>query len=319
MRRRALALSPNEEGPHYTAGEMLGKLGRRRLAALEWEAILRIPPVDEVYDINAHLRLGSIYAASGLFELAADENEKALEVFAHRRGHSMGMIGGDEKTLRGEVERLRRLAAQRPAPADAAIRDEVTDEAVRVGIEVRVKDGKLEELRRELGQVQGMIRIDARPRDLRLFDLEAAHIRYDTQKQQITVTLNGAPCGEGAVFVPKSDPARIAIRSGDCYYIYEIKAATGEVKQVARYEKDYILKIRLGLRILGCPGLVATINKKTYSLDDILKGVEFDFLPEAFEMVVEGTTPAGRHIRAKASVTPEDPDIEPLRDPVPQR
>lgn len=58
LEKQALELNPREEGPHYSAGDMLMDLGANELSQREWEAILKIPPADDVYDINAHMRLG---------------------------------------------------------------------------------------------------------------------------------------------------------------------------------------------------------------------------------------------------------------------
>ncbi|MBL7222446.1 MAG: hypothetical protein ISS72_01205 [Candidatus Brocadiae bacterium] len=122
LRKQALALNPDAEAPHYTAGEMLGKLGRRRLAAAEWQRILDIDPKDGVYDINACLRLSSIHAATGRFESAAQYLEKAFELYTKAKqasGSGMGIVGGTVESIQVEIRRLREKAARTPAPPDA--------------------------------------------------------------------------------------------------------------------------------------------------------------------------------------------------------
>ena len=316
LRKRALAMHPDQEGPHYVAGELLGKLGRRRLAALEWEAILAIPPANEVYDINAHLRLGAIYAACGQYENAANCFEKAHLLFAEARktGHGMGMIGGSEEELQQKVAGLRRRAAQHPAPPDAPIEDELGDDATRLELTAEVKDGKMEELRRELGKVEATLAINIQPRDLRLFDVTGATLRYDPKEKKVGVVLNTQRFSDPVPFAMKASPARLAITTLDCYYIFEIDAATGEARKVARYEKDYTLRLVPGLRIAGCTKVTATINRKAYDWEELLKGVPFDYLPEVFEVVLEGTTAAGRRVTARVKVTPEEPEIQPIRE-----
>ena len=141
---QALALAPDAEAPHYLAGELLGQLGRRRLAAAEWQRILDIPPADGVYDINAHLRLSALYAASGLFERAATSLEKALDAYAKARdaGQGMAIAGGTAESLQMEVNRLRQKAGQYPAPPDAVLEDEVGEGALKATIAVLIKDDK---------------------------------------------------------------------------------------------------------------------------------------------------------------------------------
>jgi len=90
LRRQALALNPDKEIPHDTAAEMLMNLGRRRLAALEWQAVLKAPPAGGLYDINACLRLAEIYEDSGLFDKAADSLAAGLEAYRKARAAGRG-------------------------------------------------------------------------------------------------------------------------------------------------------------------------------------------------------------------------------------
>jgi len=97
--RQALALNPEEEAPHEAAAEMLIRLGRRRLAAGEWQAILKTPPEGGLYDIDAHLRLAGAYEASGLFEKAADALAGGLAAYRKARAAGLG-VGYTEKKIR---------------------------------------------------------------------------------------------------------------------------------------------------------------------------------------------------------------------------
>ncbi len=118
LRKKALALQPKAEAPHYAAGELLGKLDRPTLAAREWQRILDIPPAEGVYDINAWLRLGAIHADRQRFGPAADCLQKAMTAYlaARQGGHGMGMLGGTVQELQQEINRLRQRAADEPAP-----------------------------------------------------------------------------------------------------------------------------------------------------------------------------------------------------------
>ena len=99
LRKQALALNPDKEILHDTAAEMLMNLGRRRLAALEWGVVLKAPPADGLYDINACLRLAEIYKDSGLFDKAADSLAMGLEAYRKARAAGRG-TGYAQKRIR---------------------------------------------------------------------------------------------------------------------------------------------------------------------------------------------------------------------------
>lgn len=111
--RKALALNPNDEAPHYTVADMLEDLSLPELAIGEWERILAIPPVDDVYDINAHLRLGKILAARKQYAEAATHYKSALATYRKRRGAGgagYGMIGSSEADLEATIQKLEQQA-----------------------------------------------------------------------------------------------------------------------------------------------------------------------------------------------------------------
>lgn len=317
LRERALALTPEEEAPHYTAGEMLGELGRRRLAAREWEAILKIPSESNVYDINAYLRLGSIYAASGLYGRAADSFSKGLEQFlkAREAGHGMGMFGGDEASLRKEIEGLREKAKQFPAGEDATVKDALGEDELVVSVTITVKDGKMEQLRRALAEVARTFSVNVEPFGLRIFDVAPVSLSYDTEKEQILMLLNNSPCCKPMPFSAEGPKAQVAIRALDCCYIFEIDTTTGAAERLARFEKDYTVKLRPGIRLAGCSDLVAKINEEEYDWAELLQGVEMDYLPKVFDIELEGTRPSGKHIAARSKIKVEAPDVEPAPGP----
>jgi tetratricopeptide (TPR) repeat protein len=318
LRKRALALNPDAEAPHYLAGEVLGKLGRRRLAAREWERILEIQPNDGVYDINAYLRLSSIYAASGIFEQAAQYLEKALARYLKAREDGkggMGIIGGTVESLQMEINRLRRKAARFPTEPDAAIEDEIAENEIKVNINVTVKDGKLEDLQRALASVAAQLSVAVQPPDLKLFDVAAATLRYDKDKKQIAVMLHDNPACKPMPFEAKARETRVAIHCGDCTYIFKIDAATGKATRTAdssRFEKDYTITLRPGVKISAYTDVAVHINGKAHEWERLLKGVPFDRLPRQLDIVLEGTTPAGKRSTFRLKVKVTEPKIKPL-------
>ncbi|MFP4057107.1 MAG: hypothetical protein ACLF0G_09590 [Candidatus Brocadiia bacterium] len=316
LRKQALALHPDQEGPHYVAGTLLMELGRRRLAAREWQAILEVPPEHGVYDINAHLRLSTLYAQCGIFDRAAKELETAYELFleAKAEGEGMGIAGGSEEHLRSQIAALRRKAAQYPTPPDAEVEDALGESELRIHVAVRLKDGKLEELRRALGEAQAVLTMSVQPRGLRLFDVAPVTVRYQPEKHQLAVLLGQSACCEPVPFRPRGEKARVAINTLDCCYLFDIETDTGHGEQVARYEKDYVLKVEPGIKIAAFSDVALTLNGTRHEWAKLTgEGVALDVLPETLAVELEGTTPQGRRASASFKVKPREPEIQPIR------
>ena len=315
LRAKALALNPTSEASHYTVGEMLQqKLGRRRLAELEWKKILSIDPANGVYDMNALLRLHTIYAACGRYGEAADRLSEALEMIEAaraRRGSGVGIVGGTPEGLRKRIADLRARAKSGGAKAD--IKDANPDRQIDIHIGVTVKDGKLAELRQALGTAAATVTMNVQPRGLRLFDKGLLSVRYDAEKRQLGVYLhNKSLCGKPTPLTLSGKTARIAIASLDCHYIFEIDATGGPAKKLARFEKDYTLRFRPGNKIAACSDIAVKINDKPYKWKDLLAGVPFDYLPEKLNVALEGTQPSGKKLSMKFTATPTEPKIESL-------
>ena len=310
LRAKALGVHPSSEAPHYTAAEMLQhKLGRRRLAEKEWRKILAIPPSDDVYDMNALVRLQAIYAQCGLYAQAADCLEQAVAMIqqARSRGGGVGIVGGDIDTMRKHVRHLRETAARR-GHARPEVRDVRPDHVIGLNVGAAVKDGKLKEMREALRQAAATVRIDIQPRGLRLFDRKLLVVRYDAAKGRLGVYLHGSACSEPAALRLSGKTARIAVLSLDCCYVYEVDVAGGSASQVARYEKDYTLRLAPGNKIAACRNLRVTVNGKGWAWKDVLAGVQMDYLPEKFDVAIEGTRPCGKPLKLKLTTAANDPD-----------
>ncbi len=315
LRARALALNPDAEVPHYTAGEMLQqKLGRRTLAEKEWERVLGIAPADGVYDMNALIRLHSIYKECGLFERAAERLSEALDLVeaARRKSGGVGIVGGSIASLRERAEGLRVRARGRPPGGNAKVRDKWPDNQMRLNIQVAVRDGKLTELREALGKVSATVGMNVQPRGLRLFDKKLLTVRYDAGKQEVGVYLNNSRCCAPAPLHLSGKTGRFAIRSLDCYHIFEVDPAGGQARRIARFEKDYMVYLRPGDKIAAWREVALKINGKPRKWKDLLAGVAFDYLPEKLAVTIEGKRPTGEPLELKFNITPEDPPIRPL-------
>ena len=300
LRKRALALNPNDETPHYHAADMLGDLGHDDLAEAEWRRILEIPPDGDVYDLNAWLRLGQLKARAKQFAEAADWLEKGLAAYrkAREKGRGMGLAGASEADLEKQIVQLRRQAKD-------------DDKDLHVHIEMTVKDGKHDELRRELAKVFATLTINVQPRELRIFDLKQVALRYDAEKQTLAPFLNGSACCKPVAMPIKSDTARVAVRSLDCYYIYEVNATGGDAKQTARYEIDYTVRVAPGKRLRDWKNMTASINGKKRDWDKLQQGEAFDWLPEQFEIEVTGTGVDDKSERATLKMPLNEPAMRP--------
>ena len=315
LREKALAMNPNDEARHYAAAEMLEDLGRRRLAAAEWETILKIPPEAGVYDINAHMRLAGIYEASGMFDRAAKSLLTAYEQFqkARQAGQGMAIAGGTEEELQMHIQRLTQRAAQFPPAPDATIEDEIAENELRLAIAVVVKDDKGDDLRRDVAAAAGSLSMNVQPQGLRLFDDVPITLRYDPAKKEIEALLGQSRCGKPASLdlSAAGAEARVAVTSLDRIYIFAVNTATGEMKETARYEKDYVLTFKPGTRLLALSDAQVKIHGKRYGWDELQKGVTLDQLPKELDVMVEGTTPAGRRITSHARLHVREPTLPP--------
>ena len=317
LREKALAMNPNDEARHAAPARLLEELGRRRLAAMEWETVLRIPPTGSVYDINANLSLASIYEASGMFDQAAKAMQTALDQYVKAReaGQGMAIVGGTEDSLKMQILRLTRKAAQFPAGPDAAVEDDIEENELCVNIEVRikVKDGQADDLRRQLAAATASVKMDLQPEGLRLFEDVPITLRYDPAKKELVALLSGSPCGKPMTLdlAAAGKEARLAISSLDRGYLFHVNTSTGEMKEIARYEKDYVISFKPGVRLLALTNAVVKINGKRYGWDEMQNGITFDYLPRELDVTVEGTTPAGRQITSHAKLTVREPPALP--------
>jgi len=311
LRERAVWLNPEAEAPHFTAGEMLRKMGRRTLAVHEWETILEIPPDDRIYDINAYMRLGAICEECGLHRRSADAYSKGLEVVSRalKADSGVGIIGGTEESLRKRIKALREKANVSPAPDGAKVTDVFGDNAYRWNMGIAVKGGKVAELRKALAAAEAQFSMNVQPRGFRLFDKAPVTLKYDPAKRQIVALLNNAPCCKPIPFAAKGATARIAINNLDCHYIFEIDAKTGAAKKVARFEKDYVLKLTAGIKLAALREVTVTINGKKHEWGQLFKGVTFDYLPKVLDITIDRVRPSGRRHKMPFRIEPREPPI----------
>ena len=286
--RQALALHPDKEAPHYSAGTLLNDLGHPELSEREWRRILEIPPVDEVYDINAHLRLGDILKRRHEHKEAADAFERALVLYREKKkkgGSGFGLLG-DEKELEAMIVRLR-----------SAIESEW-----KLSLQSQVKEGRLEAMNNMLKAADVTLSLNVQPAGFRLFEVAPAAVSFDTERSQYVVLLNGSRCGEGVPGKLKEGGNKVAVRTLDMVYLFDVAGDTGKAQKVESYEKDYTIRIRPSEEVRVWKELVFRINGKEQTLKELEDGLFFDWLPEKLLLEATGVTPDGQRREFKNEI-----------------
>jgi len=283
---KALKLNPNEESPHFSAGEMLMGLGLDTVSIREWEAILKIPPVDDVYDINAYLRLAQIAVRSHHNEEAAKHYEEALRLYRKNKagGHGgYGMVGMTEDQLEALINRLRQAGNQ-----DGPMTTGEKGKQISIELTSIVKDGKEKELNENLKSCKTFLSANVQPFGFRLLDLKECTLKYDRKKEEISILLNNSDACKPQHHPAGDKKAKIAVTSLDCTYIYEVDPESTEVKLLERFEENYKFKIIPDESLKDFKGSDIKIGEKTYPWTDFLKGTDIDYLPPELEISMEG-------------------------------
>ena len=311
LRKRALALNPEKEAPHLLAGALLGDLGRRRLAAREWEKILTIPPNTGIYDINAYLSLSSIYAASGLFEQAAQYLAKTQDRFGKLKEADKNAVpGGTIESLQMEQTRLQQLTSRFPTPANAVIHEPIPDSELKAAVAIAVKDGEPDSLQKALTRCATQIRLDVQSPGLDLFDDTSAVLRYDKAKKQLLVLLGDKPACAPIAFEAKEKAFRVAVHLTDRTHILKLDADTGEAEPHAKFEQDYRLTLKPGAKLATFSDVELRLNGKGYKWDAATdKGLKLDRLPDRLDIHLSGTSPSGARLTARFRLPTPKPTL----------
>lgn len=286
---KAVQLHPAEEGPHYTAGDLLVDLGLDEVSAREWNAILKIPPAGDVYDINAYLRLGQIAQRGGRPGDAAGHFESALKLYRQRKagGHGgYGIAGLTEDQLEALIGRLRQDGGG--GAGEGPIVAGERGKQISVKISPVVKNDRGKDLDAATKACAAFLSVNVEPAGFRLLDLKECRLSYDREKEEIAVLLNNAPAGKPLRHPAGTRKTRVAVTSLDCTYIYEVDPGSGEVKAVDRFEKDYRIRIVPDDGLKAFKGSDLKIGESTVSWEELLKGTTIDYLPPVLEIRMEG-------------------------------
>lgn len=317
LRAKALAMNDKAEAPHLAAGEMLLSLGRRRQAAEEFQAVLKMSPEGGPGDINALWRLGATYAASGLFSQAAEFYGKASSLLTEAKAAdpSVTVTGGDENTIRLQSQQATRMAQSYPLPSDTPLEDDYDDSQLRVRVSASVMEGAVEDLRKSLQTSQATVSVEIQPEGLRLLELPGFGVAYDPAKKELALTLNGSAMSGPIPLELRGPQAVLAIASGDGLYFYQVETEKRLAQPIGRFRIRYNLTVEAGDEIAGFSNVVVRVNGQRQDWVKLQSGLSLDRLPKTLKIVLEGTRPDGRRVTVNAEAPMTRPPLDDVTGP----
>lgn len=304
LEEKALSLHPEDEAPHFSAGDALIDAGLLIPAEKEWRKILEIPPKNSIYDLNAYLRLSSIYAECGLYAKALKFFQTAIERYEKekkRQGASLGMLGAPLLKKRSAY-----LAEMADKEGDAGKLKNIPPlektDYMKSNVKKIVKNGRKDEMEAALKNVELKMNIAIRPRSLRIPENNAFSIQYNRKEKRIEVLLSSTVLAKWE-WTPKGESPSISFFCVDTYYIYRYHRRSGKLEPLDKFEMDYIVAIKKDTDIRYWRDAEVAVDGKKRTWKELAKGIELDYLPEKMEIVITGTSPNGFPKRKKCSLT----------------
>ena len=211
------------------------------------------------------------------------------------------------QSIHAELSRLRNYAARYPQQ-NVAVQDRIPQEEIGVEATIEAQEGTTEELRAALSAASLHLQLVAGSPPLRLLDIASVSFRYDRGKKALEVLLRGKPACEPVPFEPSGEKARFAVHCADAAYLYRI-SPEGACERLARYTKNYRVRVALGPRLSVCTSRRLALDGKTYDWDKAKEGVVLDVLPRRLRVTIEAVTPAGPRITVRRTVLFSEPRL----------
>jgi len=325
---KALEMNPEIEAPHFMAANLLEQLSLPELALKEWEKILAIPPQDDVYDINAWMRIGRLLSESDPGK-AADIYERGLAAYRKakaRHGHGVGILGGSE----ADIEKKIRILRGEEDPADA--NPEPSPYALDLEMEATLAAGKEEDLAAARKASDGSLTMNVQPEGVRLFEeVPNTELRYDAKERAFNVLMNGGTCAQSMPFEARKKSLVVELQALDWIYFFAVDTETGKSQLTTKFQYDYVLKLKPGPGFKDWKDVVIRQGDKACDWGKAGEGIVLDYLPSTLQIQIEGTPPDGErkkltysytfrsHLRKKKGVAAPKEAIEDRKGGAPER
>ena len=325
---KALEMNPEAEAPHYAAANLLEQLNLPEPALKEWEKILAIPPQDDVYDINAWMRIGRLLSESDP-DKAADAYERGLAAYRKakaRNGCGMGILGGSE----ADIERRIRILRGEEDPTGP--NQEPSPYALDLEMEATLVTGKEEDLAAARKESDGSLTINVQPEGVRLFEeVPNTELRYDARDRAFKVLMNGGLCAQSIPFETRKKTWMVEVQALDWIYFFAVDAETGKSQLNAKFQYDYVLKLKPGPGFKAWKDVVIRQGDTSCDWAKAAEGIVLDYLPATLQVRIEGTPPDGaqksltytvplrNRLRSKKGVMEPKEQVEDTRGGAPER
>jgi hypothetical protein len=307
-----------EERLHAQAARDLEATGRPEEAIARWEAVRQAPPEHSALDVYAALRICDVHQRSGRFAEAAQAAAAAAQTLrkAVEADTDLGPVADAQGGLEMVRKMLEKKARKFPGGQGPARDLELPADELKAQVEVLVLDEagdlKLEEFRRGLALVGNSLCIAVRPAGARLLSVDPSLLHYEPAEKVLRVVVRGIPCSEPLTFDPGPEPKPVVVYSGDGAYFYLVEAGIAHPHLIAAFQKDYVVRFRLGPRLSTHEDLRITIGGLPYEPAELTKGIRLDRLyPSPLHISIEGTSPDGDRRRMTFDVTVAEPEIQP--------
>ncbi|GEM_PF-6534349 len=296
---QALLLRPGDEQAHYQAGALLEELHQMELAKREWERILEIPSDQRVYDINAHMRLASLYEKRTHYLKAADQFEQGLRKYREGKasGDGLGMVGAKEEQLEAKIQALRKKAHMN--------RFDLSAKTIR-----RLAEEEREKLKQAREASLFQFELNVEPYGRRIFEDAPITILYNPQAEQVEVLLNGTSRLVQRKLAPPKPGDTFLISHLDRVYEYAFLEDGLNTERTATFDFDYTLKITCSEAVLALEDLTLQSEGTFYTPEQLAEGLVLDFLPQTIEIHIKGTLPDGSEVTGSAKMDPRKAPVD---------
>jgi hypothetical protein len=199
------------------------------------------------------------------------------------------------------------------------------ERSLEVNIRAVLEDGELADFQKAMQAAVVKYGLKIQPLGLRIGDMRGAFsVRYDPETQTAGFYVNESLCERPVPLVFKEDSVTVAVEQLDTVYFYRVDRAGGKAVLTERYSFDYELVVVADdtLKNYESPGF--EVGAKTYSWPALQEGVRLDWLPDRFEIELEGVSRQGRkeqirytkpiaidHVAIGESQAREDEESEP--------